>query len=143
MHTFKLKILTPDQKLFEGEVLSVTLPTQSGVITVLKKHEPLISILSIGEIKVHTSPNLSLERRGTEQEVQTFLVQGGVVDVKQSGEVFILADQKLDDENLNTEELNKSIERAKQAMKEDNSTFDYETFESEMERANFWKNYKK
>ena len=133
MHTFKLKILTPDKKLFEGEVLGVTLPTQSGVITVLKKHEPIISILSIGEILI---------KEENKNEIK-FLVQGGVIDVKQSGEVFILADQKLDDENLNTEELNKSIERAKEAMKQDNSSFDYETFESDMERATFWKNYKK
>ena len=47
-HTFKLKILTPDEKLFEGEVLSVTIPTMSGVITVLANHLPLISVLAIG-----------------------------------------------------------------------------------------------
>ncbi len=141
-NSFKLKILTPDEKLFEGEVVSVTLPTQSGVITLLKKHEPIISLLSIGEIKVQTPPSLPLERGGIESQVQKFLVQGGVIDVKHTGEVYILADQKLDNEKVDLEELQKSIQQGKNAMKEDNSNFDYATFESEMERANFWKNYK-
>jgi F0F1-type ATP synthase epsilon subunit len=35
-NSFKLKILTPDKKLFEGEVVSLTVPTKAGEITVLK-----------------------------------------------------------------------------------------------------------
>ena len=38
-----LEILSPEQKLFSGEVESVTLPGTLGEFTVLKRHAPLIS----------------------------------------------------------------------------------------------------
>ena len=46
-----LEILSPEQKLFSGEVESVTLPGTLGEFTVLKRHAPLISSLNQGEIK--------------------------------------------------------------------------------------------
>ncbi len=47
-----LEIITPEVKLFEGEVSSVTFPGQSGSFQVLKDHAPVISMLSEGEIKM-------------------------------------------------------------------------------------------
>ena len=38
-----LEILSPEQKLFSGEVESVTLPGTLGEFTVLKRHAPLIA----------------------------------------------------------------------------------------------------
>ncbi len=138
MHTFKLKILTPDTKLFSGEVASFTVPTQAGEITVLRNHAPLVTVVSIGEIVVRKE-NKSEER---------FLVQGGVIDVKQSSkeeilEVVILADQVLVTENADLKTFEESLERAKLANKENNSEFDLETFESETERGAYFKNLRK
>jgi F-type H+-transporting ATPase subunit epsilon len=130
MHTFKLKILTPDTKLFEGEVLSFTVPTQSGEITVLKDHSPLISIISIGEIKVKLPGGPS----------SVFLVQGGVIDVKQSGEVVVLADQVVTTDKLDN--LEKEIQRAKEAMKLKQEDYDFALEESTLERNLFLKRFK-
>lgn len=50
--TMFLEIITPEVKLFEGEVSSVTFPGQSGSFQVLKDHAPVISMLSEGDIKM-------------------------------------------------------------------------------------------
>lgn len=137
MHTFKLKILTPNEKLFDGEVVSFTVPTQSGEITVLKNHAPLITLISIGEIRT----------KGVGAE-QKFLVQGGVIDVKQSApdprgsqyfEVVILADQVVD---TNLDSFDAEIERAKKAMELRQEDLDFELEESIIEKNLFIKRMK-
>lgn len=124
---FKLKILTPDSKLFEGEVSSINIPTQAGQITILKNHTPLISLISIGEIKA---------------DYQSFMVQGGVIDIKQSPnfEVMILADQKIDpDESIN---LDEEIQRAKEAMQLKKDDYDFAIEEGALEKSLFLKRFK-
>ena len=44
----KLQIITPVKLVKEVEVTSVTLPTATGEITVLPKHQPLLSLLVEG-----------------------------------------------------------------------------------------------
>lgn len=66
-----LEILSPEQKLFSGEVESVTLPGTLGEFTVLKRHAPLISSLNQGEIKYRL-------KNGEEQRVA---IRNGFVEV--------------------------------------------------------------
>jgi F-type H+-transporting ATPase subunit epsilon len=138
MHKFKLKILTPDEKLFEGEVEKVVLPTKAGEVTVLANHIPLISLLSIGEIKI-----IGAESSGA---VTSFLVQGGVVDVKQKvgemDEVIVLADEKLDANNIDLQKFEESIKRAKDANQEDHSAYDPDLLEGLTERSDYFKRLK-
>lgn len=47
-----LEILTPDKKLFSGEVYGVQLPGITGLFEVLDKHAPLVSALKSGRVKV-------------------------------------------------------------------------------------------
>jgi F-type H+-transporting ATPase subunit epsilon len=65
-----LEIITPDKKVFEGEVNLVQLPGSSGSFTILKNHAPLISTLEKGTIKVE-------DASGKEYE---FNVGGGVIE---------------------------------------------------------------
>ena len=135
MHTFKLKILTPDEKLFEGEVVSFTVPTQAGEITVLKNHAPLITLISIGELKIkYTGP--------TGVEEKKFLLQGGVIDVKESTdfEVVILADQQVGTDVAH--DLDEEIKRAKEAMLVKAEDVDFAAEEGVIERGFFLKRFK-
>ncbi|HJB85009.1 MAG TPA: ATP synthase F1 subunit epsilon [Candidatus Alistipes merdigallinarum] len=66
-----LEILSPEQKLFSGEVESVTLPGTLGEFTVLKRHAPLISSLNEGEIKYRL-------KNGEEQHIA---IRNGFVEV--------------------------------------------------------------
>lgn len=47
-----LEIITPEYKLFEGEVSAVSFPGQNGSFQVLHDHAPIISMLGAGKIKI-------------------------------------------------------------------------------------------
>ncbi len=67
-----LEILTPEKKLFSGEVYGVQMPGISGSFEVLDKHAPLVSALKAGRVKVLKD----------KQAHSTFFdIQGGFVEV--------------------------------------------------------------
>jgi F-type H+-transporting ATPase subunit epsilon len=52
-----LEILTPERKLFSGDVYGVQLPGVTGLFEVLEKHAPLVSALKAGKLKVLKDKN--------------------------------------------------------------------------------------
>lgn len=76
-----LEIISPDKKLYEGEVKSVVLPGIDGFFGILDNHAPLISALKKGEIKITDSAS----------KVEVFIVNGGVVEVLHN-KVIVLAE---------------------------------------------------
>jgi F-type H+-transporting ATPase subunit epsilon len=75
-----LEILTPDKKVFEGEVTSVSLPGTMGSFEILNNHAPIISTLEDGKLTV----------RGAGKE-EVFMIQGGVVE-NLNNHVVVLAE---------------------------------------------------
>ena len=67
-----LEILTPEKKLYSGEVYGVQMPGISGSFEVLDKHAPLISALKPGRIKV---------LKDKQNHTSFFEIQGGFVEV--------------------------------------------------------------
>lgn len=67
-----LEILTPERKLFSGEVYGVQMPGISGSFEVLDKHAPLVSALKAGRVKV---------LRDKQAHTISFDIQGGFVEV--------------------------------------------------------------
>ena len=53
----QLEILTPERKLYSGDVFGVQMPGISGSFEVLEKHAPLVSALKSGRIKVLKDKN--------------------------------------------------------------------------------------
>jgi len=47
-----LEINTPEGKIFEGKIEKVLLPTQVGEICILKNHQPLVSVVEPGIVKI-------------------------------------------------------------------------------------------
>ena len=47
-----LEILTPEKKIFSGEVYGVQLPGINGLFEVLDRHAPIISALKEGKLKI-------------------------------------------------------------------------------------------
>lgn len=47
-----LEILTPEKKIFSGEVYGLQLPGISGSFEVLDKHAPIVSALKEGPLKI-------------------------------------------------------------------------------------------
>ena len=50
MKTFKLTIARIDKELFSGDIVSLTVPSAEGEMTLLAKHEPIIAKLKKGKI---------------------------------------------------------------------------------------------
>ena len=91
----KLEILTPDGRLFEGEVSHVQVPGIGGKLGVMNNHAPLITSLGNGSIRIKTegNPELVLESRlGTATDCDyAFEVKGGTVEVL-NNKMIILAE---------------------------------------------------
>ncbi len=66
-----LEILTPERKIFSGEVYGVQLPGISGLFEVLDKHAPMVSALKAGNLKILKDKNTS----------SGYSIQSGFVEV--------------------------------------------------------------
>lgn len=77
----QLEIITPEKKVFEGEVAVVTFPGSDGSFQVLNNHAPLVSLLKDGVIEYKTA----------ERETSQVAITGGVVEVLKN-KVIVLAD---------------------------------------------------
>ena len=75
-----LEIITPDKKIFEGEVTLASFPGSDGSFQVLNNHAPLISLLADGVVEYKTK-----EARVSVK------ITGGVVEVLKN-KVIVLAD---------------------------------------------------
>ena len=47
-----LEILTPERKIFSGDVYGVQLPGINGLFEILDKHAPMVSALKSGKLKI-------------------------------------------------------------------------------------------
>jgi F-type H+-transporting ATPase subunit epsilon len=66
-----LEILTPDKKIFSGDVYGVQLPGIAGMFEVLERHAPLVSALKAGKLKILKDKN----------STSLFTIQSGFVEV--------------------------------------------------------------
>lgn len=80
-----LEIVTPDKKVFEGEVSSVTFPGADGEFQVLSNHAPLISALGKGKVSITAS--------GKNEHM---IIDGGVVEVLNNN-VIVLAESVIEE----------------------------------------------
>ena len=80
----QLDILTPDKKVYSGEVNAVNLPGADGAFEVLKGHAALISTLERGTVRVKDVAN----------KETTFEIDGGVAEVLKD-KVIVLAEAVL------------------------------------------------
>ncbi len=76
-----LEIVTPDKKVFEGEVKLVQLPGSKGGFEILTNHAPIISTLNKGTIKV----------QDMNDKEHLFEVSGGVIENK-SNKIIVLVE---------------------------------------------------
>ena len=75
-----LEIITPDSRIYSGEVKLVQLPGTVGSFEVLNNHAPIISTLEKGRIKVE-------EVTG---QILFFEVEGGIVENKDNKIIVLL-----------------------------------------------------
>ena len=66
-----LEILTPEKKLYSGDVYGVQLPGITGLFEVLDRHAPMVSALKKGNLKILK----------TKSQFENYIIQGGFVEV--------------------------------------------------------------
>ena len=76
-----LEIITPDNKLYSGEVDAVKLPGAEGSFGVLKNHAPIIATLKKGIVKI----------TDVKKHVENIDINGGVVEVLRN-KIIVLAE---------------------------------------------------
>jgi len=67
-----LEILTPERKVFSGDVYGVQLPGVEGSFEVLERHAPLVAALKAGRLKI---------LKDKQHHLAFFNIQSGFVEV--------------------------------------------------------------
>lgn len=77
----QLEIITPEKKVYTGEVKSVLLPGINGKFEILNNHAPIISTLTAGQVRVINNND----------QKELFDINGGVIEM-QHNKIIVLAD---------------------------------------------------
>ena len=81
MKTFHLTVAKVGENLFEGEAISATLPGSEGVFQILAEHEPFVSELKQGEVRI----------KGADDQLHHFEVpEGGIAEVSHNQATILL-----------------------------------------------------
>ncbi|MBP9717367.1 MAG: hypothetical protein KBD44_01495 [Candidatus Pacebacteria bacterium] len=72
MKLLQLTIARVDSPVFDGEVVSVTLPGTEGEMTIMADHEPLVSALKAGTVTVRPATG----------DTTSYSLQNGTVEVR-------------------------------------------------------------
>ena len=88
-----LEIVSPEAKLFSGEVESLTVPGASGSFQVLNNHAPIVSTLTKGQVRIQG--NIKLDETNqifTQEGANTFFdIQSGALEMRDN-KVILLTD---------------------------------------------------
>lgn len=95
----RLKIITPEKLVFDGEVSELVAPGQMGEFGVLPGHVPFLSVLFPGRLRFKTE----------ESGENTLVIHGGLADVKDDT-ISILTDQSEDPQEVDAVAARKEAE---------------------------------
>jgi len=91
-----LEIVSPEAKLFSGEITSISLPGVDGSFQILNNHAPIVSLLKKGIVKIEASAfNFPKEAEHKFLKVNdqnfTLEIESGAIEMKDN-KVIVLAD---------------------------------------------------
>ena len=79
----QVEIISPEEKIFQGEVDVVTLPGKKGSFTILNHHAPIISLLTKGNIILKDNEN-----------EYSFSIEGGFIELSNNKVTICVETQK-------------------------------------------------
>jgi F-type H+-transporting ATPase subunit epsilon len=106
-HTINFKIITPEKIVYSDIIDKVTIPTESGEITVLANHQPIVSILVPGEMRIQK-----------DGKTIPLSVSTGFIEIRPKSEVYILADTAERVEDIDIKRVAKAKKRVEELMNE-------------------------
>ena len=97
-------LVSPERRVFAGEVDMVVVPGAEGDFGVLANHAPFMSTIRTGAISVHSGNDVT----------RTF-IRGGFAEVTAAG-LTILAEEAIDLADVNAEDVSKSLAEAREDL---------------------------
>lgn len=123
----KLKVVTPDSVVLDEVVDSVSLPTLTGVITVLNKHVPIVATIKAGEMTI--------------KKAETgigYAIYKGLVNVrphrKGITEVVVMLEHSEEVESIDIQHAEEALKRAQELREEKEEELDFGQVEALIER---------
>tara|TARA_Y100000741_G_scaffold211842_1_gene161365 strand:- start:1099 stop:1377 length:279 start_codon:yes stop_codon:yes gene_type:complete len=90
-----LEIISPEAKLFEGEIASIILPGSAGSFQLLNNHAPIVSSLTSGTVKIFGKIKLIKDHSDKfivdSDQVTLFKISSGTVEMN-NNKVILLSD---------------------------------------------------
>jgi F-type H+-transporting ATPase subunit epsilon len=124
-HTLHAEVLTPEGKVFEGEVRQLSTRTAVGEIGILANHVPVLARLRPTELRLHVS----------EEETERFAQAEGWLQVF-ANRAMVLVGECVPPDQLDTEALRERVRDAEQRLSEsEEGTAAYDRAERDKERA--------
>ncbi len=102
-----LSVISPEKKIIELECSEITIPTTTGLITVLPEHAPLYSLLEPGEVLARTES----------KDVYSLVVTRGFISVM-NNKVTLLTEFGIKSEDIDEQIVAEAKRKAEEAMKE-------------------------
>ena len=99
-----LKVLAPNQNVYEGEAEEVILPSTTGQIGVLPGHISLVTAIDIGVLRMRTN-----------SQWKSIALMGGFAEIE-SDEVIVLVNSAEIGSEINIEDAENALKEAKIAI---------------------------
>ncbi len=103
-----VRIVTSEKVIVSDEYISATIPTVTGILTILAGHIPIVTPIKSGEIilKTETSHDTSLS------------ISSGILEIRPNFSIIILADRAERAEHIDLERAEVAKKRVEDLMKE-------------------------
>lgn len=101
-----LEIVTPAKIIFSGNVKSITVPGELGSFQVLYNHAPIISNLTIGEVKVVKE----------DDSVDYYAINGGFIIVFRN-RITVISDSLIKANDIKVDIVNAELIRTEEELK--------------------------
>ena len=99
--SISLKVLAPNQNVFEGEAEEVILPSTTGQLGILPGHISLVTAIDIGVLRLRSNSKWT-----------SIALMGGFAEIE-SNEVTVLVNSAEIGSNINSEDAQAALSKAK------------------------------
>jgi F-type H+-transporting ATPase subunit epsilon len=124
MPTLHVNVVTPDGKVYEGDVDLVSVKTVEGELGILPRHIPLVAPLTVGAVRLKKGSTVDL-----------VAVSGGFVEVRPD-QVTILAEAAELPSDIDVERARSAKERAEKRLQQaKQENIDFKRAELSLRRA--------
>lgn len=121
---FNLRIISPQEILFDGQVVGVRFPGEDGELGVLANHATMVALTKSGSLRV----------RSTEDDDFEFVVHSGFAEMR-NNVLTVLTRAAENVESIDLDRAQKAAERARDRLRDAEGSFDKELAREALSRA--------